>query len=299
MEAKVEARNLLILLKRGETPDSIRRLIGDANSDRLQVRMCFDALVFHRRPPQEKAKFEKQVAELLQKGHTQKAIRCWLPVSNNFIRAVSKKCRATTGLRRRGRRFSPEEKEKILAAVRSGARAVDLMRDFHISRDCALQLRHAIGDREDRRQRHSWDTEAVRRALLSGMQIGEIERTQKIQHSVLWKFRHRLGDHEDRRRRKRCILSDAQRAAILDDIRAGLSQRAIARKHHLHASRVRVLQVEIGMPPRYHRRCATCDVEKIRAGFESGKSDSEIAQELGFTRGAIQHRRKQERQQVN
>jgi len=63
----------------------------------------------------------------------------------------------------------------------------------------------------------------------------------------------------------------------------------------LHASRVHVLQVEIGMPPRYYRRCATPDVEKIRSGFESGKSDAEIARELGFTKGAIQHRRKRER----
>jgi hypothetical protein len=147
----------------------------------------------------------------------------------------------------RGRRFSVEQREAMLARIRADGRTIDIRREFKVSDWYVQKMRREIGIHEDRRNRRGWDAGAVKKSLRNGSSLSEIERMHHIQHSVLWKFRKRLGDCEDRRRRKKRILSDTERAAILFDIRAGMSQSSIARTFHLHTQKVRALQNEIGI----------------------------------------------------
>ena len=96
---------------------------------------------------------------------------------------------------------------------------------------------------------------------------------------------------EDRRGRHRRILSDTEQAAIVSDIKAGLHQSSIARKYHLHTTRVHALQVEAGMAPHY-RSFTEAEVLQIEAELKAGKTNVEIARQLNCSRATVWFRRK-------
>jgi len=100
---------------------------------------------------------------------------------------------------------------------------------------------------------------------------------------------------EDRRQRKK-PMPDEKRAAIFADIRLGLTQRALAKKYHIHTDRVRAFQIEAGSPMHHPRCFTTADVARIRKMIQEGKTNGEIARELKCTSGAIWLRRKREGQ---
>jgi hypothetical protein len=181
---------------------------------------------------------------LLRLNLSQVKIRERLGIGRRLVEAVAREAGTAYEKVGRGRRFIPSVREQILLAVRTGERAVDIQNRFHVSRDFIYELRCKNGDREDRRLRRGYDVVAVKRALAAGKPLKEIEDTFGIAHAVLWKLRRQDGDQEDRRRRNRRILSRAERASMIADIRDGMSQRAIAKKYHIHADRVRSVEAD-------------------------------------------------------
>jgi transposase-like protein len=284
-----EARSLVRMVKKGfATVEQVRRQIGENTPYRKHVLLSFDA---------QRADFTRELRATvitLLRTHSCRTVHAKLGIPHKIIRRISIEAHMTWRKAGRGRRISPAQREKILAAICADGRSLDIQREFGVSDWFVQRLRHEIGIREDRRKRRSWDIERVKQALNAGLSLAEIERTHGIQHAVLWKLRKKLGDLEDRRGRQRRILSDAERAAISADIRAGVSQRKISCKFHLHTQRVHALQVEAGLPPRRCRVFTAAEISKIRMLFASGRTNAGIARDLSCSRAAISLRRKKE-----
>ncbi len=281
-----EARSFVALVKSGRaTVEQVRAQIGHDTVERRKVLLGFDAL------REDLTKELRATVISLLRTHSLRFVRTKLGLPHKIILKISQDAHTSQHKTGRGRRFSNEQREAILARIHADARSVDIQREFGVSDWYVQKLRRSIGDTENRLFRRGWDIEKVKEALRAGLSVTEIERTHGIQHAVLWKLRKRLGDVEDRRGRHRRILSDSERVAIFFDIRAGLYQKSIAKKFHLHTRRVHALQVEAGRPPHY-RRFTAAEVFEINAGLQAGRTDTEIARQLNCHRAAIWSRRK-------
>jgi transposase-like protein len=299
-----EAKGMLALLQRGQSLESLRQeIIGTGDPYRRRVLLCFDLLVPHlaktRRGlvPRTKSQLvsvelRAEALRLLRSGLSQDAVRKKLPgIGPSLIQALAKEHHIAARKVGRGRRFLPSQREQILAEVRADKRSIDIRRKFGVSDWVVQRLRKSIGDHENRLYRRNYSLAAVQESLREGRGLEEIKRTFGVAHAVLWKVRRAMGDFEDRRHRNRRILSEVERKAIFADIRAGLSQRALAKKYHFHSVRARALQAEIGIRARY-RRFTPGDISKICARFKAGETVREIAHELGCSPAAIWARRK-------
>jgi len=172
-----QARMLLPLLKRGETPETIRDLIG---LERPAVLFAFDRLLLKTKKGQRRRGLRRgalspmlraEILVFLKQGLTHAEIYKRVPVGFNHIGAVARQHKASTWRHGRGRKFSPELREKVFAAVKARRRAADIAREFSISEDYVSDLRHKFGDFENRRH---WrlltpeQVDAARTMLLSG-----------------------------------------------------------------------------------------------------------------------------------
>lgn len=214
---------------------------------------------------------------------------------HKLVRRISKEAKASFSKIGRGRRIGPELKKAILDRIRADARSVDLRKEFGISDWVVQKLRREIGDNENRLYRRGWDEAKVLAALGQGLSLTEVEKTCGIGHATLWELRRRLKDMEDRRRRGRPI-PEAEKEAILADARQGADQRNLAEKYHRHTDRIRALLIEAKIPLRTPRLFTMPEVIRMQKMFAEGKSDTEIARELGCTRGAVWQRRRRARQ---
>jgi hypothetical protein len=221
------------------------------------------------------------------------AVKYRFKLPHKLVRRISIECKARFQKVGRGRLIPKEVQRQIIGALKADQSKAEIRRTFGVSLDFIQKVRRQIGDTEDRRVRRSWDAAKVRRSLKKGLSVTEVERECGIQHAVLWKFRKKIGDVEDRRRRGKPMLIE-KRVALLADIRAGLCQRALAEKWHVHADLVRELQRGAGVPLRTPRTFTIVEVLRMRDLFSQGKTDGEIARELKCTRGAIWFRRKRE-----
>jgi hypothetical protein len=221
------------------------------------------------------------------------AVKYRFKLPHRLVRGISKESKARFQKLGRGRLIPKEVQRQIIGALKAHKSKAEIRRTFGVSLDFIQKVRRQIGDTEDRRLRRSWDAAKVRRSLKKGLSVTEVERECGIQHAVLWKFRKKIGDLEDRRRRGKPMPPE-KKAAILADIRAGLCQRALAEKWHVHADAVRQLQIGAGVPLNSPRTFTIVEVLKIRELFSQGKTDGEIARELRCTRGAVWFRRKRE-----
>jgi hypothetical protein len=159
--AQQEAESLLALARAGETPASIRSLIGDHTPYRRLVLLHFDLLVARygsrggRRGKRIQSKdvseqLKQEIARRLRRGWSHKRILRTLPVGPGVVLTISKKVNASYLKRGRGRRFSPALLAHIRAAVCEGKRASELKREFGIDYDTVQKFRREIGDLENR-----------------------------------------------------------------------------------------------------------------------------------------------------
>lgn len=289
----IEAKGLFALTRNGESADKIRSLIGMATPYRRRVRLCFDCLAArhpHRKRPEISRELRVLVVSLL-KTNSLTAVHHKLHLPHNVVRRISKEDHAPLFKVGRGRKITPEMRDKMAAELRADARPVDVKRKFRVSLDYVLKLRHTLGIFENRRHRRGWDENKVREGLREGrLTISEIENKFAIGHQVLWKLRHRLGDCEDRRHRKR-MISEEQRATILKDSKT-MTQHALSQKYHMHTSRIRAFQIEAGIARPTCRRLTPDEVLKLEDLLKTEMTNKEIAREFGITRGAIWQRRK-------
>lgn len=159
-----EARNLLVLLQRGETPDSIRALIGNGTPYRRCVRLHFD--IFVARLPKRGNRLRRRVngnnisdtlkaeaCKLLRAGWSHARILARLPVGPGCVLGLSKRIGASYLKRGRGKRLSPELKAKISEAVKAGQCSAEIERQFQVCWHTVIKFRRAIGDFENRRHR--------------------------------------------------------------------------------------------------------------------------------------------------
>ena len=136
-----EALAMLRLLRAGETVESIRALIGTDSPPRRAIRMHFDVL----------ADPETRIPQLLRRGWTHAQIHAKFGVPITRIRNISIASHTCTEFTRgRGRRFSPELKARIKAAVFAGKRPVEIARELRISEAAASNARHALGFHDKR-----------------------------------------------------------------------------------------------------------------------------------------------------
>jgi hypothetical protein len=304
--AMAEARSLLALLRTGETVDGLRKLIGNS-PERRKVLFAFDLLAQQIPKHPEKMRTVKlrmhsngsaagpalraEIIRLLNLNLSQRKVCARLKIARSVVEQVARETGAVFRKRGRGRRFTSQVLGQIRQAVRNGERAVDICNQFHVCRERVQKFRREFGDFEDRRCQRGYDVRAVKRALVAGKPLSEIEQTFGIAHAVLWKLRRQCGDWEDRRSRNRRIFSDAEKAEIIADIRAGMSQRAIGKMFHTHLSQVRRIEAEAGLSRKY-RRLTADEIAKINGGFRAGMRNGEIAKSVGCSHAAIWLRRK-------
>jgi hypothetical protein len=161
--AALEAASMLALLRRGETVENIRSLIGYFQGYRKAVRLYFDSLVArlpvhgtHLRHRVKQAaiseELKTEVKRLLRLGWSHKQIRESLNVGPWCVITLSKEIKASYAKHGRGRRLAAEQIEAIRVAVRAGKRSVQIEREFHITHRTVLKYRREIGDYEDRRR---------------------------------------------------------------------------------------------------------------------------------------------------
>ena len=87
----------------------------------------------------------------LRAGWSRRMIRATLPTGWTTIRKLSKHIGASFLKRGRGRRFSPELREQIRAALRAGKRSRELQREFGVSYATSRKFRREMGDFENRK----------------------------------------------------------------------------------------------------------------------------------------------------
>ena len=145
-----EARGLYRLVTAGKTTfEALRREIGVSSPYRKAVLLHFDALAD---PKQFKNNVRLEVEKRLRAGLSYARIAAELPVRFSAVAQLGKAIGASMLKKRgRGRRFSPELREQIRTAVKSGKRSAEIQREFKIDYDTVLQFRHEIGDFENRR----------------------------------------------------------------------------------------------------------------------------------------------------
>jgi hypothetical protein len=98
------------------------------------------------------AELKLAVITRLRAGWSQRQIRTTLPVRIGVIMQLSKKIGGAYVKRRgRGRRFTPDLRAQINAAVRAGRRSADIQREFSIDYDTVHAIRRSLGDFENRR----------------------------------------------------------------------------------------------------------------------------------------------------
>lgn len=112
----------------------------------------------------------------LRGGWSQRRIRETLPVRIGMILRLAKETGASyLKPRGRGRRFTPEFRAAIRAAVASGKRSAEIQREFSIDYDTVAQFRRELGDLENRRH---W-------MKLSAAQVAEA--TEALKHGDTWR----------------------------------------------------------------------------------------------------------------
>lgn len=117
------------------------------------------------------AELKLAVIHRLRGGWSQRRIRETLPVRIGLIVRLSKEIGAAYLKRRgRGRRFTPELRAQIRAAVQSGKRSSEVQREFSVDYDTVAQFRRELGDFENRRH---WKK----------LSAGQIEQAQKMLQS--------------------------------------------------------------------------------------------------------------------
>ena len=178
---KSEARGLIELARTGETIESLRALIGFSPERRATLR-AFDLLVLHLpRHPERMRKLvlrkrcngcalsdelRAEVIALLKAGWPQTRIVRRVPVGPGIVLGLSKEIGAAyLKPRGRGRRFSAELTEKIIAGILSGKRNVDLQREFQMDDITVRKFRRSIGDYTNRRQLKKLSTEQIEQAV--------------------------------------------------------------------------------------------------------------------------------------
>lgn len=313
---QAEARGLLPLLKNGATVEEVRRSIAPGpgldkvtRQYRYQIGLEFDSLVLRLSMPALRSgrvrllnrangvlrpspTLEGEILRRLRAGESIVQVARVLHLMESVVRRLSKRHGLASRKFGVGRRFTDAQLEDIATALRSGLTSVSVQKQFHVSAWTVLKVRRQLlNDHTNRRFRRSWDMDAVKCALAQGKRPSDIERTCGIGHQVLWKLRRKLGDLQDWRCRNRRILTPDERARIAADIQAGLSQRAIAKKYHLHTGRVHCLQVMEGFAPGYRRFTAE-EINEVHNSIRAGQSNLEIARRHGCSPGAISTRRK-------
>jgi hypothetical protein len=136
-----EARALVHLLRSGETPTSIRNLIGGDSGYRRSVLAHFDTLI----------EPEKQIELLLRVGWSQERIIRTLGVKYRTVQQIARKSGYVFQKRGRGRRLSPVLRDQIRQAVRNGMRSAVMQHRFGIDYDTTIKFRNEQGDFENRR----------------------------------------------------------------------------------------------------------------------------------------------------
>lgn len=197
---RVEATGLLALVQRGEPVAAVRTLIGDTSDTtayRRAVRLYFDGMVARLprrgmrlrqrvRETQVSDLLKLQVIQLLRLGWSQKRIRNTLHVGvgPGIIMKLSKKIGAAFLKQRgRGRRFTPEMKQRIRDAVKAGKRSAAIQREFQIDYDTTILFRREFGDFEDRRHWTKLSSQQIARAREALMR-GEKWRSVAIDSGV-------------------------------------------------------------------------------------------------------------------
>ena len=111
------------------------------------------------------AELKLAVITRLRGGWSQRRIHETLPVRIGLIMKLSKETGAAYLKRRgRGRRFTPELRAAICAAVRAGKRSSELQKEFSIDYDTVTQFRRELGDFEDRRHWMKLSPEQIEQA---------------------------------------------------------------------------------------------------------------------------------------
>lgn len=286
--AYAQALAVLPLLRRGETVSSLRELIGN----RPQVRLAFDTIIYRKRLSSEVGPaLRSEILRSLRSGLSQKAVAFRMKIPEDVVRKIAQAARVSNFKRGRGRRFSEEERAQIIEAVRSGARATELIARFGISRETVKEFRWRLGDRADRRHRRKLTDEQIARAeelLRSGMRWRDVAPAIGCCLTTLVRT---VPFRKGRRR----IFSDSERAGITADIRAGLRQYQIAQKFRTHLRQIFRFQCEVGMRPHY-RRFTPREQRTIDNGFRNGRTNAEIARTLSCPPSTIWARRKRSRE---
>jgi hypothetical protein len=205
----IEARNLLPLL-RTETVQAVRALIAD----RREVRLSFDCLIARRRRRGKgfrknvdtkavSMELRNEIGRLLRLGWSHKRILATLNCGPWIIYRIARRIRASYFKHGRGRRFSPEQMDKMRAAIKSGKTSVTIEREFHIDPHTVWKLRCELGDREDRRRRKKLSAQQIAsatEALKSGREWRDVARDIGVSDTTLYRCL-RYRKHGPRRER--------------------------------------------------------------------------------------------------
>jgi len=157
-----------------------------AQRHRRETLLCFDILLWKKATRDHRnggicaaiaagyltRELEAEIVRLFRLDLTQKEINRLVPLGIHSIERISKRLRAAEWKKAQGRRIPAEVKEKIVEGIRTmqrpGWREItnrSLARQFLVSEEFVVDLRRALGDREDRRFRKKLSTTQVRQAV--------------------------------------------------------------------------------------------------------------------------------------
>ena len=235
-----EAHELLSHMEQsGESPDSVRKLITCDSSDsgalhyRQKVLLSFEIALWKRpqgplpRGPLPPV-LRGAACDLLKSGLSHETINKRLPIGLAAIHKLSVEIGAAyLKPHGRGRRFTPEFREKIRAAVKSGCRSCDIERQFQIDEHTVRDVRRELGDFENRTLRQKLTPEQLAQAanqIASGRRWRDVAAALHVSPSTLLRwctFRKRPSYRH---------FSDEEEREVLAAVKRGEGKRSIAQR---------------------------------------------------------------------
>ena len=178
-----EARDLLALVRTGkETPENVRKLIGDA-PERRAVLVAFDVAcmrlsrnrrrICQRIKPQNVSRhLRNRISALMRAGWSKRQIRARLPVSWPLLQEIAREAHPSLYKRSCGRRLAAETKQRLQAAIAEGKSPLEIRWQFGVSYPTIQRYRRTMGLSEDCRTRKKLTPEQLEEAAAM-LQAGE------------------------------------------------------------------------------------------------------------------------------
>ena len=193
---------------------------------RLEVLLAFDGMCIVRgQPATITPELRAAILHLLRLNWSQKRVAATLHVGLLIVRRCAIPAHASTWKRGRGRRFSVEQWQAIIAAVKAGRRSADIERAFRCDWHTVTKIRHSLGDFENRRHWTKLSPEQVEQAAA---QVGAGARWRDVAAQLGVSPTTLLRWCRYRKRASFRHFTDEEKRAVFEAVKRGEGKRRIA-----------------------------------------------------------------------